>query len=173
MSQTPLQIRLQQADVVELDEARAADVLNTPSAGNGTVFQNIPTAAVYRRLLIDAAPGAAAVSAWGLIELNSRRVPSTTFATAASAPNAQDIIVAHMTALVRLVQSFPTIEATDADVRTRFSAIFAALVTGGWVASATRDIIVALIQRQASWAEANGYPRGVAARDVGLARGAI
>lgn len=165
-----LTTRLQQPDVAALSVSEKAAALNVAGTGAGSVWQDVPTAAVYRRLLIDAAPGAAGISAWGLIELNSRRVPATTFASAASAPNPQDQAVSHMTALVRWVQSFPTIEATDTDVRARMSSIFAALVTGGWVASATRDTIVALAQRAASWGEAN-LGRAVTADDVFLALG--
>jgi hypothetical protein len=167
-----LTARIAVAEVATLNEAEAADALNAPGSGSGTTWQDVPTALVYRRLLIDGAPGAGGVSAWGLLELNSRRAPSTAFTTAASAPNAQDQIVAHMATLVRWVQSFPTIEATDPDVRARFAAILGALVTGGWISAATRDAVIALAQRPASWAEENGFPRGVTARDVGLARGA-
>ena len=165
--------RLAQADMLNLSDAQAAAALNVEGSGTGTTFQDVPTAAVYRRLLIDAAPGAAALSAWGLIELNSRRVAATTWASAASTPNAQDVLVAHMTALVRWIQSFSTIEATSAEVRTRFSNMLGALVAGGWMASGTRDTIVALASRPATWAEQNGYPNGVTSRDVGIARGSV
>jgi hypothetical protein len=163
--------RVAQPDVSGLPDWQVAAVLSAAGSGAGQTWQDVPTSAVYRRLLTDAAPGAAGVSAWGLIELNSRRVPATTYASAASAPNAQDQMVSHMVALVRWVQSFGTIEATDADVRARMGSIFAALVSGGWVSAATRDAIVALAQRPASWAEENGFPAGVTSRDVGLARG--
>jgi hypothetical protein len=169
--QAALAARLAEQDMLALSDAEAADALNVAGSGAGTTWQDVPTAAVYRRLLIDAAPGNAAVPAWGLIELNSRRLPVTTWASAASTPNAQDQMVSHLTALVRWVQGFPTVDATDADVRARFGAIFGALVTGGWVSSATRDTVVSLAQRPASWAEAEGFVGGVTSRDVGLARG--
>ena len=165
--------RLAQPDMPNLSDAQAAAALSAQGSGTGKTFQDVPTEAVYRRLLIDAAPGAAALSAWGLIELNSRRVAATTWASAASTPSAQDQMVAHMTALVRWIQTFGSVEATNAEVRTRFSNTLGALVTGGWVASATRDTIVALASRPATWAEQNGYPNGVTSRDVGLARGSI
>jgi len=169
--QAALAARLAEQDMQGLAEWQAADALNAPGSGAGTTWQDVPTAAVYRRLLIDDAPGAN-VSAWGLIELNARRNATTAFASAASAPSAQDQMISHLTALVRWVQGFPTVDATDADVRARFGAIFGALVTGGWVSSATRDTIVALAQRPASWAEAAGWSRAITSRDVGLAKGA-
>jgi hypothetical protein len=163
--------RLAQQDMLALSDAQAAAALNVEGSGTGSTWQDVPAVAVYRRLMIDAAPGAASVPAWGLLELNSRRVPTTAYASAASTPNAQDQMIAHITTLVRWVQSSIPIEATDAEVRARFSAMFGALVTGGWVSSATRDAIIALAQRPATWAEQNGYPGGVTSRDVGLARG--
>lgn len=166
-----LQARLAQPDLSGLSEWRCAEILNAPGSGTGNTWQDVPAKAVYRRLMIDAAPGAATVSAWGLIEVNSRRVAATTWASAASTPNAQDQMVAHMATLVRWVQSDIPIEASNAEVRTRFSNMLGALVTGGWVASATRDAIVALAQRPATWAEQNGFPNGVTANDIGAARG--
>jgi hypothetical protein len=164
-----LAARLAQQDTAALGDQQAADALNVAGTGAGTVWQDVPTAALHRRLMIDAAPGAAGVPAWGLIELNSRRVPATTFASAASAPNAQDQLVAHMTTLVRWVQNFTMIEASDENVRARLAATFGALVTGGWVASGTRDTIVALAQRPAAWGESN-LGRRVTAEDVFIAR---
>lgn len=168
---TTLAERLAQQDMLTKSDAEAADALNAQGSGAGNTWQDVPAAAVYRRLLIDAAPGTNGPSAWGLIELNSRRVPATTWASAASTPNAQDVLVAHMTALVRWVQSFTTIEASSAEVRTRFGTMLDALVAGGWISSATRTTLNALAQRPATWAEQNGYPNGVTSRDVGLARG--
>ncbi len=168
-----LQARLAQADVSALFEEAAAAALNAPMQGDGQGWKLVPTAAVHRRLTIDAPAAAAmsALSAWGLIVINARRVASTAFASAASTPSAQDQMISHMAALVAWVDNFDTIDATDADVRARFAAIFAALVAGGWITDTTRGAIVALAQRDRSWAEANGFPEGVTPRDVGLARG--
>lgn len=164
MSLTPLQERLQQPDVAALDEARAADVLNAPGSGDGQTWQDFPSQSLYL-LLLEA-------GVWGLIELNSRRAATTALATAGSAPNNQDILISRMITLVRMVQDIPTIHASRSAVRTGLGAIFTGLETAGFISVAVRDAAIALAQRPASWAEANGYPNGVTARDIGLARGA-
>lgn len=172
---TALSDRLAQQDMLTLSDAEAATALNVQGSGTGNAWQEVRTAAVHRRLVVDApaSASAAALSAWGLIAINARRAATTAFASAASAPSAQDQMISHLAALVAWVDNFTVIDATDSDVRARFQAIFAALVTGGWITTDTRDAIVALAQRPATWAEQNGFPNGVTSRDVGLARGSV
>jgi hypothetical protein len=166
-----LRARLAEQDMQGLADWQVSAALNTRGPGNGTAWQEVPTAAVHRRLMIDApaAVSMAALSAWGLIAINARRAATTAFASAASAPSTQDQMISHMAALVAWVENFPTIDAADDAVRTRFAAIFAALVAGGWITTGTRDTVVAMASRQRSWAEANGFPDGVTPHDVGEA----
>lgn len=167
-----LQARLAQADTVALSFDAAAERLNTPGTGTGTVWLDVSPESLKQRLLIDACPAASAasLSVWGLVKLNSRRVPSTAWASAEDTPNAQDQMVSHMVALVDLLEA-PLVEASNSEMRARFQAIFAALVGGGWMASATRDTCVNLVSRSSSWGEDAPFLRKVTARDVGIARG--
>lgn len=163
MSLTPLQSRLQQPDVASLDDARAADVLNARGSGEGATWQDFASEDLYV-LLLEA-------GSWGLIELNSRRAATTALATAGSAPNAQDVIIGRLITLVRMVQDVPTIRASRSGVRSVLGPIFDGLRTAGFITQGTQDAAIAMAQRPATWAEENGYPRGVTARDIGLARG--
>lgn len=159
--------RLALPDMAALSDAEAAAALNVPDAANGTVWQDFASADLYLVLL--------EAGVWGLIELNSRRAPTTALATAGSAPNAQDVTIGRLVMLVRMVQDIPTIRASRSAVRTTLGAIFNGLGSAGaaFLPDQVRDDCIALARRHATWAEANGYPSGVTSRDVGLARGSV
>lgn len=48
-----------------------------------------------------------------------------------------------------------------------------ALLVPDVLTQAQANAVLALADAPRSWAEANGYPAGVTARDVGIARGAV
>lgn len=160
-----LATRLAQPDVASLTDWQAAAVLNAAGSGAGSVWRDFPADDLYLVLL--------EANVWGLIEINSRRAATTALATAGSAPSVQDQTIARMVTLVRMVQDVPTIRASRAGVRATLANVFAGLGTAGFLSDAVRDECIALAQRPASWAEENGFPNGVTARDVGLARGGV
>lgn len=160
---TALSDRLALPDMAALSDAEAADALNVEGSGAGDTWQNVASIDLYTVLL--------EANAWGLIELNSRRAPTTALGTAGSAPSAQDVTIARMITLVRMVQDIPTIRTTRAGVRATLAAIFNGLGTAGFLSDAVRDECIALARRPATWGEENGYLGGVTARDIGLARG--
>lgn len=157
--------RLALPDMVALgnDEAAMADALNAQGSGTGNTWQDFASIDLYTVLL--------EAGVWGLIELNSRRAPTSVLNVAGSGPTAQDVLIGRLITLVRLVQDIPTIRATRSGVRTTLGTIFNALGTAGFLTDPVRDACIALAQRPATWAEQNGYPNGVTSRDVGIARG--
>jgi hypothetical protein len=161
--------RLQQQDVAALGEQQAADALNAPGSGAGATWRKVASLDVVRKLSIDAAPNAPTLAAWGLIELNAARAPSTAVSTMAT-PNAADIVLGHIRMLVSWVTRLPEIDATDADVRARFGAAFSALRVAGFISQSTYDDLVAMVSRPATWWESAGLAEPVTARDIGLAR---
>jgi len=156
--------RLAERDMKPLSEAEAADALNVLGSGVGDTWQDFASIDLYTVLL--------EANAWGLIELNSRRAATTALATAGSAPSVQDVGIARMITLVRMVQDMPRIRASRAGVRATLAGIFNGLGAAGFLSDAVRDECIALARRPATWAEENGYPKGVTSRDVGIvARG--
>lgn len=176
-----LATRLRQPDVAQRGDQQAADVLNQPGSGTGMAYQNVSSAVIKRELLIanavtsGLAEGDRNLSAWALISQNARRAAGTALTLtngvplAASTPTAADRIVNHLVALVTWVETLPEIEATQKNVRDRFTAIFQALVDSGWISNGTRLDIVALAQRPRSYAEELGLAQPITAQDVGEA----
>jgi hypothetical protein len=161
--QAALAARLAQQEMLALSDAQAADALNAAGSGVGVTWQDFASADLYVVLL--------EAGVWGLIELNSRRAPTTALATAGSAPNAQDVTIGRLIMLVRMVQDIPTIHASRAGVRATLAAIFNGIGTAGFLTTDVRDACIALAQRPATWAEAAGWSRAITSRDVGRARG--
>lgn len=151
--------RLALPDVSGLNDQDAAAVINAPAAANGTVFQDFDPLDLFEVIWN--------AGEWGKLEQWSRPAPTGTVGT----PSAQDNVVQAAVAVVRVVMIGRTIRASRAAVRTTLSTMFGALVTAGVIAAATRTALIALASRNATWGEVNGYPYGVTARDVGLARG--
>jgi hypothetical protein len=156
---TALAARVAQPDLAALSEQQAADALNAPGSGDGVAYQDVDPADWYDTLLTS--------GEWGRIELFSRLAPTGTLAT----PSAQDNNVARLLTFVRIVTFDRPIRASRQSVRDVLGTILTAMQTGGFIAAGTRTALIGFAQRPASWGEANGFPRGVTSRDVGLARG--
>ena len=153
--------RLAQPDMQGLTEAEAAAALNTPAPANGSAFQDVDPRDWLETLVN--------TGEWGRIELAASVAPS---ATVLSAPTAQDTNVGRLRTFVRACTSPLMVRASRASVRTVFGSIIDALATANFISAGTATTLKGFAQRNASWAEANGFPNGVTARDVGLARGA-
>lgn len=150
--------RLLEPDVAELPDWHAADVLNAPDPSNGTKRRDVPTWEAKAILLT--------TGEWGAITLLSRQQVTMVD------PLAQAVMLA-ITARDALDPSITeTIEATNPVNYAAVEGMLAGLVLAGVVSAPTQAALLALADTPKSWAEANGFPNGVTARDVGLARGA-
>ena len=164
---TALQTRLAQPDVSSLGDAQAAAVLNAfgATAANGTILIDIPSQDIYTALI--------GTGEWGKLEWASRFAPTGTLAS----PSSQDLAVMAAISIVRAAtqpQQGASLKVSDPAVSTAYAALSATLVSSGLIATNTRDVVLAgLAVRNRSWAAANGFPNGVTARDVGLARGGV
>lgn len=155
--------RLQLPDVASLPDWAAADALNAPAEGNGTLRQDIASADVRGVLL--------ASGEWPAIVMVAEGV---TLPAMAGLADADRIALRGLCILVRDTVSLT--QTIQTSVPARYAATVAALeglLSAGLVSAETHAALLALPDRPRSWAEANGYPAGVTARDVGLARGAI
>lgn len=160
---TSLADRLAQQDVAAAPDWAAADALNAPDAVNGTARRDVAASDVRGALL--------ASGEWPGIVLVAEGVALPAMA---GMTDADRIALRGLCILVRDTLTLTTTIQTS--VPARYAATQAALVdlaAAGLVSDATKAALLALAERPLSWAEANGYPAGVTARDVGLARGAI
>jgi len=155
--------RLQLPDVASLPDWAAADALNAPAEGNGTLRRDIASADVRGVLL--------ASGEWPGIVLVAEGVAMPGMAGMADADR---IALRGLCILVR--DTLTLTQTIQTSVPERYGATVAALdglAAAGLVSAATKAALLALADRPLSWAEANGYPAGVTARDVGLARGSV
>lgn len=155
--------RLAGLDVVFLPDWQAADALNAPDAVNGTSRRDIASADVRGVLL--------ASGEWPAIVMVAEGVALPALAGLADADR---IALRGLCILVRDTVSLT--QTIQTSVPARYAATVAALdglAAAGLVSAETHAALLALPDRLRSWAEANGYPAGVTARDVGLARGAV
>lgn len=151
--------RLAQPDVAGLGDSQAADVLNRPDAANGT--KRVDVAAVDARDLL---------LRWqvvGTIGVLLTRPPAAVpDAVIGLAVTVNETINPPPQAKGVLTMSLPGYYA-------EISAMLDQMVVVGWITTGQKAELLALADAPRSWAEANGFPNGVTARDVGLARGGI
>lgn len=147
--------RLAEPDVASLPDWQAADALNVPDVANGTRMRDVPTSDVRGMLL--------ATGEWGAIVLLSRQTPS------AQVP--AEAVAAAITAIDTLSLT-QTLEASKPAFSAAMEAMIAGLLAAGVLSAQTGATLLAMREAPLSWGEANGFPGGVTARDVGLARGA-
>ena len=160
---TTLAERLALQDVAALPDWAAADALNAPDAVNGTARRDVATSDVRGALL--------ASGEWPAIVLVAEGVAMPGMAGMADADR---IALRGLCVLVRdTLLHTTTIQTSAPDRYAATAAGLAGLAQAGLVSDATRSALLALADRPLSWAEAHGYPAGVTARDVGLARGAV
>jgi hypothetical protein len=160
-----LSARLQQPDVVNLDEAEAAKVLNAPDSTLPKKRVDVPIGPVKTMFLqrmefadlqllaereVDVEEDHPEFEAKTLL----RKIAITAFRTLTD----PDLSV---------------IPATSAEDYANTTQMLGALLQAGVISQQTFDQSVALADVPQSWAEANGFPNGVTSRDVGLAQGNV
>lgn len=126
-----------------MTDTQIAAALN---AANVTAWVDIEPIEIYATLLNS--------GEWGRIEMTSRFAATGTFST----PTPQDNNVARLITFVRMVQFPRTLPTSRSAVRTTIGGMLDALVTGGFISSATRTAIAGLAQRTISRATELGLP---------------
>lgn len=162
---TLLSDRLLEPDVVNLGEAEAAAVLNAPDPDllvwGVAPFKDI--AKVFRNTL---APDTTQVSP------QDPKTAMIALLDAASTPGHVAHNVARQAVELFNRTDSPQLDATNEAERITAITLFAVLASpaAGILRPEAETAILQSLQRPQSWAEANGFPNGVTARDVGIAR---
>jgi hypothetical protein len=160
-----LSARLQQPDVVDLDEAEAAKVLNAPDSTLPKKRVDVPIGPVKTMFLQRMEFADLQLLAEREVEVDEdhpefedktllRKIAITAFRTLTD----PDLSV---------------IPATSAEDYANTTQMLGALLQAGVISQQTFDQSVALADVPQSWAEANGFPNGITAGDVGKARGHV
>ena len=149
---TLLSDRLLEPDVVDLDEAEAAAVLNAPDPDLPLKRVDVATEDAREALL--------STGEWAVVVL------------AAGNETLPDALRGACIILRDTIRGTATIRATDPAIHDATDALLAGLVAAGVLTADTKGLLMGLADRQQSWAEANGFSNGVSIRDVGIARGA-
>lgn len=147
--------RLSLPDMQALPDWHAAEALNVPDVAHGTRRQTVPTATARGLLL--------ASGEWGAIKLLSRQ------AVAPTDPAAPAVVLAITT--IDTLELTTILEATNPAFWGAMQAMVAGLEQAKLVSARTAAALLALADAPMSWADAHGFPAGVTARDVSLARG--
>jgi hypothetical protein len=148
---TSLNDRLQQPDMVGLPDWRAAEILTSPDPDLPARQIDVATADAREILL--------ATGEWALVVL------------AAEDETRPEAVRSACIILRDTITGTTTIRATDPAIRAATETLLTALVAAGVLTEGTKDRLLSLTNRQASWAEHTGVE--VTARTVGLARGGI
>ncbi len=157
-----LAARLALPDLAALPDWAAADALNAPGGGAGVAHIDVTTADVHGLL--------SETREWPAIVLIERGEWPEPLAQLPAEARAQIRGVCLL--LCELVDKRDTLETSKETRRMATLQGLGALGAVGLISAATQARFMAMITRQRSWAEENGWPSGVSARDVGLARGA-
>lgn len=139
--------------MVGLTDWEAAEALNTPDAGLALKRVNVPTSEVRELMLAN--------GSFAAIKLASENTALP------------DVLRGACITAITTILHTDLIEATKPSVYANTTALLTALVSAGVIVQGVADACLALADRPQSWAEANDFPNGVTARDVGLARGGI
>jgi hypothetical protein len=144
-----LAIRIAQPDLVGLPEWQVADILNAPDPAFPMVRQAVSTKDVQEILL--------ATGEWAKIEITSLSNDSPIFLRSAC-------IILRDT-----IRQSNTIRTDNPSIYEAVSQVLAGLVEAEFLTVQTSSGLLAMAERQQSWAEANGVE--VTPREVSLARG--
>lgn len=153
--------RLALSDMLTLTDAEAAAALNVPASGNGSTYIDIDPRDWLETLINS--------GEWGRIKVCADLVFTGTLSNLLV--NGDLTNVSRLRTFADACTSTTMIRTSRSAVRTVFSSLIDALVTASFISAGTSATLKAFASRNASWAEANGYPAGVTARDVGIARG--
>ena len=158
-----LSARLQQPDVVDLDEAEAAKVLNAPDSTLPKKRVDVPIDPVKTMFL-------QRMEFAELQMLAERTVDEDDPDFAAKTLLRKIAITAFRTLTDTDLSVIP---ATSAEDYANTTQMLGALLQAGVISQQTFDQSVALADVPQSWAEANGFPNGITAGDVGKTRGHV
>ncbi len=148
--------RVAQPDMQGLPEWRVAELLNAPDAAFDRVTVQVPVADARKIMMTSRTPDRS-TNAWVAILLAAEDVSSEARKPAL--------------AMLWAMREANVIDMTDPMEAAMVTATLQALITAEVITEQTRAALIALSQRQQSWAEANGVE--VTAQTVSLARGRI
>lgn len=148
---TSLAERVWQPDMVGLPDWRVAELLNAPDASLPKIRQPVATKDAQQILL--------STGQWAAILLSAEN-PETPMLLRSACINLRDTI-----------RQSSMINIDDDQIRAATDAVLIGMVGAGLITENVRIMLLALSERQQSWAEANGIE--VTARSVGLARGGV
>ena len=151
-----LAARVAQPDMQGLPEWRVAEILNAPDPAFDRVAVPVPVANARQVLMASLTPDAT-TNAWVAILLTADDV-----ANLARKP---------ALAIREAIRAANVINMADPMEAAMVMATLQALMTAEVITEQTRDALLALSEREQSWAEVNGVE--VTARTVSLARGRI
>jgi len=159
-----LSARLQQPDVVDLDEADAAAVLNRPDP-------NLPPTPMAFNCRTVAKP-AALSGELGMLKVvaEANAIPADISPTGQRIP-IPSLAMAAIETLLDAIERELEVDPTEPGEMLQVSSMLDGIEALGLLSATTKAAILAGTVRQQSWAEANDFPDGVTAGDVGKARG--
>jgi hypothetical protein len=161
---TTLSDRLQQPDVVNLDEAEAAAVLNAPDPELPLKPIAFNCRTVAKAAVLSGEMGMLKVVA----EANA--IPADISPTGQPIP-IPSLAMAAIETMLDAVERELEVDPSQPGEMLQVASMLDGIEALGLLSATTKAAILAGTVRQQSWAEANGFPNGVDTRDVGLARG--
>lgn len=161
---TTLIARLQQPDVIDLDEAEAAAVLNTPDVAFGLVPMAFNCRTVAKPAVLSGELGMLKVVA----EANA--IPADISPTGQPI-HIPSVAMAAIETLLDAIERELQVDPSQPGEMLQVADLLDGIEALGLLSATTKAAILAGTVRQQSWAEANGFPNGVTSGDVGKARG--
>lgn len=149
-----LATRIAEPDLARLPEWQVAAALNAPDPNLQLRRRNVPTNEAKNVLRL--------TGEWGAVVLLSRQT------VAIDAPEARAVAMA-ITVVDTLTET-TELGTTDETHWLAMQAMVAGLQQAGVISEASATGLLALAYEPQSWAQANGFPRGITADDVGAAR---
>lgn len=155
--------RLAEPDVAALSDAEAAAALNAPDVANGLKRVPIPRKEAWTALL----PRGAFP--------RLKRIAEDKFSVSTAVPDATTLIEAALGAIAQLERADTTVIDATSDLDwANLQQVLGLFVLNGALTLVDNDHVAAVLalgQAPRSWAEVNGFPSGVTADDVFVARG--
>ena len=159
-----LSARLQQPDMLDLDEAEAAAALNAPDPELPLKPMAFNCRTVAKPAVLSGELGMLKVVA----EANAIPADISPTGQPISIPS---VAMAAIETLLDAVERELEVDPTQPGEMLQVASMLDGIEALGLLSATTKAAILAGTVGQQSWAEANGFPNGVTARDVGIARG--
>jgi hypothetical protein len=161
---TQLSARLQQPDMLDLDEAEAAAVLNALDPELPLVPMTFNCRTVAKPAVLSGELGMLKVVA----EANA--IPADISPTGQLIP-IPSVAMAAIETLLDAIERDLEVDPSQPGEMLQVSDLLDGIEALGLLSATTKAAILAGTVRQQSWAEKNGFPNGVTSGDVGHARG--